>query len=63
MVAHHIDDLPRRQEHRDDRPLMLGLIDDLPQERIGTRQLVMWGWLGLAVALFVVLVWVTVPNG
>jgi hypothetical protein len=38
-------------------------IDDLPQERIGTRQLVMWGWLGLAVALFVVLVWVTVPNG
>ena len=42
---------------------MLGLIDDLPQERRGTRQLMMWG-LGLAVAvvLFVVLVWVTAPT-
>ena len=42
---------------------MLGLIDDLPQKRRGTRQLMMWGWLGLAVVLFVVLVWVTAPNG
>ena len=38
-------------------------IDDLPQERRGTRQLMMWV-LGLAVAvvLFVVLVWVTAPG-
>jgi hypothetical protein len=55
MVPDHIDDLPGN------RQLMLGLIDDLPQER--TRQLMMWG-LGLAVAvvLFVVLVWVTAPS-
>ncbi len=61
MVPDHIDDLPHRDD--DNRPLMLGLIDDLPEERRGTRQLMMWG-LGLAVAvvLFVVLVWVTAPS-
>jgi len=59
MAPHHIDDLPRRE---DTRQLMLGLIEDLPQERGGTRQLMMWGWLGLAVVLFVVLVWVTAPT-
>src|SRR6266566_448148 len=60
MAPQHIDDLPR---HEEPRQLMLGLIDDLPQERRGARQLMMWGWLGLAVVLFVVLVWVTAPNG
>jgi len=34
----------------------------LPQERRGIRQLMMWGSLGLAVVLFVVLVWVTAPS-
>ena len=61
MVPDHIDDLPRSDD--DKRQPMLGLIDELPQERRGTRQLMMWG-LGLAVALvlFVVLVWVTAPS-
>ena len=61
MVPDHIDDLPRRDD--DNRQLMLGLIDDLPEERGGTRQLIMWA-LGLAAAvvLFVVLVWVTAPS-
>jgi Protein of unknown function (DUF1236) len=63
MAPHNIDDLPRREEREDTRPLMLGLIDDLPDERGGARQLMMWGLVGLAVALFVVLVWVTAPNG
>jgi hypothetical protein len=55
------DDLPR---HEEPCQPMVGLIDDLPQEHRGTRQLVMWGGLlGLAVMLFVVLVWVTAPNG
>ena len=31
MTPQHIDDLPRRDD--DNRQLMLGLIDDLPQER------------------------------
>jgi hypothetical protein len=57
----HDDDLPRDEESR--QP-MLGLIDDLPEERKGTGQLVMWGGLlGLAVVLFVVLIWVTAPSG
>jgi hypothetical protein len=60
MAPQHIDDLPR---HEEPRQLMLGLIDELPQERRDARQLMMWGWLGLAVVLFVVLVWVTAPNG
>jgi hypothetical protein len=60
MSPQHIDDLPR---HEEPRQLMLGLIDDLPQERRGTRQLMMmWGVLGLAVVLFVVLIWVTAPT-
>jgi hypothetical protein len=59
MAPQQIDDLPR---HEEPRQLMLGLIDDLPQERRGTRQLMMWGFLGLAVVLFVVLVWVTAPT-
>ena len=61
MAPQHIDDLPR---HEEPRQLMLGLIDDLPdEERKGARELMMWG-LGLAVAvvLFVVLVWVTAPS-
>ena len=62
MAPQNIDDLPRDED--DNRQLLLGLIDELPQERRGTRQLVMWGGLlGLAVVLFVVLVWVTAPNG
>jgi len=62
MALQHIDDLPR---HEEPRQLMLGLIDDLPEERRGVRQLMMMWGLGLAVvlALFVVLVWVTAPNG
>ena len=59
MAPQHIDDLPRHEERRQ---LMLGLIDDLPQERGGIRQLIMWGSLGLAVVLFFVLVWVTAPS-
>jgi hypothetical protein len=41
---------------------MLGLIDDLPrsQERRGIQLMMMLG-LGLAVVLFVGLVWVTAP--
>ena len=59
MAPQHIDDLPRHEERRQ---LMLGLIDDLPKERGGIRQLMMWGSLGLGVVLFVVLVWVTAPS-
>jgi hypothetical protein len=62
MAPQHIDDLPR---HEEPRKLMLGLIDDLPEERSrGVRQRMMWG-LGLAVVLvlFVVLVWVTARTG
>jgi len=60
MVPDHIDDLPR--DNDDNRQLLLGLIDDLPEER-STRQLMMWG-LGLAAAvvLFVVLIWITAPS-
>jgi len=61
MAPQHIDDLPR---HEEPRQLMLGLIDDLPEERSrGARQRMMWG-LGLAVVLvlFVVLVWVTASG-
>jgi hypothetical protein len=60
MAPHDMDDLPRRDD--DDRQLMLGLIDDLPQDRRGTRQLMMWGGLAVAVVLFIVLVWVTAPS-
>jgi hypothetical protein len=58
MAPQHIDDLPR---HEEPRQLMLGLIDDLPEERSrGARQLMMWGlWLAVVLVLFVVLVWVT----
>jgi hypothetical protein len=61
MAPDHSDDLPRCDD--DNRQLMLGLIDDLPLERRGIRQLIMWG-LGLTVAvvLFVVLVWVRAPS-
>jgi hypothetical protein len=59
MAPQHIDDLPR---HEEPRQLMLGLIDELPQERSVIRELMMWGSLGLAVVLFVVLVWVTAPK-
>ena len=59
MAPQHIDDLPR---HEDPRQLMLGLIDDLPDRRGRRRQLTMWGLLGLAVVLFVILLWVTAPT-
>jgi hypothetical protein len=59
MAPQHIDEFPDQEEPRQ---LMLGLIDDLPQERRGIRELMMLGSLGLAVALFVVLVWVTAPT-
>jgi hypothetical protein len=58
MAPQHIDDLPR---HEEPRQLMLGLIDELPDRRDHRGALMMWG-LGLAVALFVVLVWVTAPS-
>lgn len=63
-MARNDPDLPRREEPRDTRPLMLGLIDDLPrsQERRGFQLMMMLG-LGLAVVLFVGLVWVTAPSG
>ena len=48
MAPQHIDDLPR---HEEPRQLMLGLIDDLPEERRGVRQLMMMWGLGLAVVL------------
>ena len=59
MATQHIDELPRNEEPRQ---LMFGLIDELPQERRGIRQLMMWGSWGLAVVLFFVLVWVTAPS-
>ena len=59
MAPQHIEDLPR---HEEPRQLMLGLIDELPQERRGTRELMMWGGWALTVVLFVVLVWVTAPS-
>ena len=61
MAPQHIDDLPR---HEEPRQLMLGLIDDLPEERSrGARQLMMSGlWLAVVLVLFVVLVWVTAPT-
>ena len=40
MGTQHIDELPRNEELRQ---VMLGLIDELPQERRGIRQLMMWG--------------------
>jgi hypothetical protein len=45
MAPRHIDD---PQDTDENRQLMFGLIDDLPEERRDTRQLMMWGWLGLA---------------
>src|SRR5215472_6985944 len=62
MAPHHIDDLPRREEREDTRQLMLGLIDELPDERRGTRQLMWWVLVGLAVALFAGGIFVTAPR-
>ena len=62
MAPDHIDDLPRREEREDTRQLMLGLIDELPDERRGARQLMMWGLVGLAVALFAGGIFVTAPR-
>jgi hypothetical protein len=59
MAPQHIDELPRDEEPRQ---LMLGVIDELPQERRDIRQLMMMGTLGVAFVLFVVLVWVTAPS-
>jgi hypothetical protein len=64
-MARNVPDLPRREERREDtRPLMLGVIDDLPrnQEHRGVQLMMMLG-LGLAVELFVGLIWVTAPSG
>ena len=58
MAPRHIDDPQHTDENRQ---LMFGLIDDLPEERRDTRQLMMWGWLGLAGVAFVVLICVTAP--
>ena len=58
MAPRHIDD---PQDADENRQLMFGLIDDLPEERRDTRRLMMWGWLGLAGVAFVVLIWVTAP--
>ena len=62
MVPDHIDDLAHRGD--DNRQPMLGLIDELPQERSrDTRRLMTWGFgLAVAVLLFVVLVWITAPS-
>src|SRR5262249_46567220 len=62
MAPHHIDDLPRREEREDTRQLMLGLIDELPDERRGARQLMMWGLVGLAVVLFAGGIFITAPR-
>jgi hypothetical protein len=59
MAPQHVDELPR---HEEPRKLMLGLIDGLPQERRGIRDLMMGSVVGLAVVLFFVLVWVTAPS-
>jgi hypothetical protein len=63
-MARNVPDLPRGEEHRDARQPMLGLIDDVPrsQESRGIQLLMTLG-LGLAVVLFIGLVWVTAPNG
>ena len=58
-----IDDVPRREEREETRQLMLGLIDELPhQERRGILLIKILG-LGLLIALFIVLVWITAPSG
>ena len=63
MGPHDIDDVPRREEREETRQLMLGLIDELPhQERRGTLLIKILG-LGLLIALFIVLVWITAPSG
>ncbi len=62
MGPHDIDDMPRGEEREDTRPLMLGLIDELPhQERRGTLLIKILG-LGLLIVLFIVLVWITAPS-
>jgi hypothetical protein len=58
MAPQHTDDLPRDEESRQ---LMLGLIDDLPDRRDRRGALMMMLGLGVAVVLFVGLVWVTAP--
>ena len=63
MGPHDIDDVPRREEREETRQLMLGLIDELPhQERRVTLLIKILG-LGLLIALFIVLVWITAPSG
>jgi hypothetical protein len=59
MAPQHIDDLPR---HEEPRQLMLGLIDELPDRRDRRGALMMMLGLGVAVVLFVVLVWITAPS-
>ncbi len=62
MGPHDIDDVPRK-EREETRQLMLGLIDELPhQERRGILLIKILG-LGLLIALFIVLVWITAPSG
>jgi hypothetical protein len=63
MGPHDIDDVPRREEREETRQLMLGLIDEWPhQERRGILLIKILG-LGLLIALFIVLVWITAPSG
>ena len=63
MGPHDVDDVPRREEREETRQLMLGLIDELPhQERRGILLIKILG-LGLLIALFIVLVWITAPSG
>jgi len=53
-----------KKKNEENRKLMLGLIDDLPEERSrDARQRMMWGLsLAVVLVLFVVLVWVTASN-
>jgi hypothetical protein len=62
MGPHDIDDVPRAR-NAETRQLMLGLIDESPhQERTGILLIKILG-LGLLIALFIVLVWITAPSG
>jgi hypothetical protein len=53
-----------KKKNEEPRKLMLGIIDDLPEERSrDARQRMMWGLsLAVVLVLFVVLVWVTASS-
>jgi hypothetical protein len=63
MGPHDIDDVPRREEREETRQLMLGLIDELPHQECRGILLIKILGLGLLIALFIVLVWITAPSG